>query len=131
MLPGPLTVRVILFCRRAAQSTVLNLPLLTMVLFHHSSVLLYLMTGRLSGNGHSAFEVKALASVPRDALSFIHLHISIPDSVQPQPKTMGQTLTPNSGAPFIINQETHTQNKAFVSSGETIQKAQAPIKLQT
>lgn len=40
------------------------------------------MTSGLSGSGHSAPEVKVLASGPGDTLSFIHLHVSVHDSVQ-------------------------------------------------
>ena len=39
------------------------------------------MTSELSRSGHNVPEVKVLASVPGDTLSFIYLHVSVPDSV--------------------------------------------------
>lgn len=130
MLPGVPILRVILFCRRTPQCTVFYCSLLTTVLFCHHFVLLHPMPGGLSGSGHSAPEVKFLASVPEDTLSFIHLYVSVPDSVQLSQRQWAQLKPKVQSSLYNKSGNIQNKNKAFAFAGETIQKAQAPFQLQ-
>lgn len=89
------------------------------------------MTSGLSGSSLSAPEVEVLASVPGDTLSFIHLYVSVLDSVQVNQR---QWAKPNSKVRVSLYNKSETHKiKAFFffSTGEPIQKTQASTKLQS
>ena len=71
----------------------------------------YPMTSGLSGSSLSAPEVEVLASVPGDTLSFIHLYVSVLDSVQVNQR---QWAKPNSKVRVSLYNKSETHKiKAF------------------
>ena len=69
------------------------------------------MTSGLSGSSLSAPEVEVLASVPGDTLSFIHLYVSVLDSVQVNQR---QWAKPNSKVRVSLYNKSETHKiKAF------------------